>query len=257
MNTETHTPRGALGHRIAWATGPLAVALVAGAVYNGLVAPMDAGLGFALTLSALGASLATALLTRNRALQRAAWISAPVCWLLTFYEWFGYSLTGSLWGWTDYLAAPAFFALMAMPPCWFLLAVWRRTGPFLAEAGALTIMAMALFVLNIYVSTALDPASPAGWLALVYAAATALLALAAWRQADRRVAYGFFAVLLAAVAAGSPWLFHSEDPEFSPPGMIGIEVFAPGMVVVAVVAALLQFAWTAWRKPRSGGPSAA
>ncbi|MFB9659535.1 hypothetical protein ACFQS3_07160 [Glycomyces mayteni] len=261
MHTDTHSSRGALGHRIAWATGPLAAALVAAAVYNGQIAPMDPGLGLILDFAALWAALATSLLTRSRALRLTAQIAAPVLWIVSFYDWFAWAWMGSTLGWTDSFASPIFFALMAMPPFWLLLAVWRRTstgaGSFLAEAGALTVMAMALFVLTIYLSSAVDPASPAGWLALVFGAAAALVALAAWRRAGRRVAYGFVALLFAAVAAGSPWLFHSEDPDFSPPGIIGVEVFAPGVIAVAAIATALQFAWTAWRKPRTGEPAGA
>ncbi|MEU6250018.1 hypothetical protein [Glycomyces sp. NPDC047010] len=257
MSTETHTPRGALGHRIAWATGPLVIVLVAAALYNGWVAPMDPAIGFALDFTALWAAIATALLTRNRVLQRTAWVLAPVCWILAFYDWFGYGWTGSAWGWTDALFTPAFFVLMAMPPCWLAFAVWHRKGSLLAEAGALAVMAMALFVLTIYISTAVDPADPTGWFILIYGAAAALLALAAWRRADRRIAYGFIAVLLAVLAAGSHWLFYNADPALSPPGFIGIEVFAPGVVAVGVLAGALQFGWNAVKKHRTKEPAAA
>ncbi|MEU5870197.1 hypothetical protein AB0A73_01395 [Glycomyces sp. NPDC047369] len=261
MDTETQAPRGTLGHRIAWATAPLAVALVAAGIYNGWVAPMDDALGLIFDFAALWAAVATALLTRNRALKLTALAAAPVLWVVSFYDWFGYMWTGSLLAWTEYFVGPIFFVLMAMPPCWLLLAVWRRAGSgpssLLAEAGGLAVLAMSLFVLTIYISTAVDPGDPTVWLVLVYGAAAALLALAARRRPQRRVAYGFLAILLAALAAGSHWLFYSPDPEAYPPGFIGIEVFAPGVIVVAAVAAGLQFAWSARQKRRTVEPAAA
>ncbi len=261
MTTETHTPRGALGHRIAWATGPLVLVLVAASIYNGWVAPMDAALGLILDFAALWAAIATALLARGRLLKLTALIAAPILWVVSFYDWFGYMWTGSTWVWTEYFVGPIFFVLMAMPPCWLLLAVWRRSrsgaGSFLAEAGGLAVMAMALFFLTIYISSAVAPADPTGWLVLVHGAAAALLALAAWRRAERRIAYGFLAALLGAVAAGSHWLFFSPDPDFNPPGFIGIEIFVPGLIVVAAVAAALQFAWSATQKRRAEEPTTA
>lgn len=263
MDTETQPPPGTLGHRIAWATGPLAVLLAAASIYNGWVAPMDAALGLILDFAALWAAVATALLTQGRALRLTALIAAPILWVVSFYDWLAYQWmgsdwSGSGWAWTEYVVTPIFFVLMAMPPVWLLLAVWRRPrsgpGSVLAEAGAFAVMAMALFVLTIYISTTIEPADPTVWFVLVYGAASALLALTGWRRADRRIAYGFLATLLAAVAAGSHWLFYSSDHESNPPGMIGVEVFVPGVIVVAAVAAALQVGWTAWRKPRTGGP---
>lgn len=261
MTTTSNTTGGTARHRIAWVTGALAVALIALSVFNDYVAPMDSAFGTVVCFAALWAAVATGLCAGNRALKRAAWIIAPVCWIYTFYAWFGYIWTGSDWALGDALMTPVFVALIAMPPVWLLLTVWRRprggAGSLLAEAGAITVLAFALFVLTIHISTAVEPASPAGWLALVYAGAAALLAFAARRRPDRRIAYGFMAVLLVALAIGSPWLFHSDDPDVVPPGFIGIEVFAPGALAVAVLAAVLQVAWTAARRSRAAAPEQA
>lgn len=258
MTAPTPTSSNAFKHRIAWVTAPLAIAFIAAGILNDYIAPMDPALGLVANFAALWAAIATGLCTGNRALKRTAWILVPLCWILAFYAWVGYLWMGSDWAWSDYVVTPIFYALMAMPPCWLILAVWRRRRPgadtFLVEAGALVVLAMALFVLTIYISTAVEPRSPAGWLALLFTAAAALLVFAAWRRPRRRVAYGFVALLLAAIAVGSPWLFYSEDPDIAAPGFIGVEVFAPvALIVVPAVAATLQVAWTAWRKHRTGG----
>ncbi|MEU6860358.1 hypothetical protein AB0B28_15990 [Glycomyces sp. NPDC046736] len=244
-----------VGHRIAWITGPLTIALVTAGILNDFIGTMDSAISLIAHFAALWSAVATALLAGSRALKRTALILAPICWFLTFYAWFGYMWTGSDLAWSEHVLTPIFIVVMAMPPCWLLLAVWRPSRPgvdsFLAEAGALVLLAMVLFVLTMYISSTVDPASPVGALAALYAAAAVLVVLAAWRRAGRRVAYGFVALLFAALAAGSPWLFHSEDPDVNPPGFIGIEVFAPGAIAAGVVAVVLQVAWTAARK-RSG-----
>jgi hypothetical protein len=259
MTTASHTT-GTTRHRIAWITGPLTVALLALSVFNDYVAPMDAALGVIACFAALWAAVATGFCAGNRAMKRAAWIAAPICWILTLYAWFGYIWTGSSWPLGEALVTPVFIMLLAMPPGWLLLAAWRprsRAGSHPAETGAVAVLVMSLFVLTIYISSAVEPASPAGWLALVYTAAGALLATTAWRRPDRRIAYGFLAILLAAIAIGSPWLFHSDDPDAVPPGFIGIEVFAPGALVVGALAAALQAAWTARQRSRAAEPEQA
>jgi hypothetical protein len=225
------------------------------------VAPMEPILGLIAHFTALWTAIATALRTGNRSLRRAAWILVPICWILCLYDWFGYLWTGSDLAWSGYVVTPIFYILLTMPAAWLLLAAWKGTrfgvDSFLPEAGALVILAMALFILTIHISTLVEPASPAGWLALLYTATAGLLVLAAWRRPNRRVAYGFVVVLLAAIAVGSPWLFYSEDPDIAPVGFIGVEVFAPvALIVVPAIAATLQAAWTAWRKTRPGVDSA-
>jgi hypothetical protein len=257
MTSVTSTSGDAVRHRISWITGALTIALIPAGILNDHVAPMQPELGLIAHFAALLTAIATALCAGNRVLKRTAWILVPVCWILSFYGWLGYIWTGSGSDWSDDAVTPIFYALIAMPPAWLILAVWKRTrsgtGSFLAEAGALVVLALMLFVLTLHISTVVEPKSPAGWLALLYAAAAGLLVLAAWRRPSRRVAYGFVALLLAAIAAGSHWLFYREDPAVTPVGFIGIEVFAPvALLLVPVVAATLQLAWTSWRKTRTG-----
>jgi hypothetical protein len=251
MTTATETPAATVGHRIAWITGALTVALAAAGILNDYLGPMDVAPGLVAHFAALCAAVATALLSGNRFLTRTAWVLAPLCWLLALYAWFGYLWEGSELPWADYVVTPIFLALMAAPPLLLLLTVRRPTGPgaFAAEAGALIIIALSLFVLTLYISTQAEPGSPAGWLALLYTGAAGLLVFTAWRRPDRRVAYGFVVLLLVALAAGSPWLFYSADPEETPVGFIGIDVFAPvALILVPAVAATLQVAWNARRK---------
>lgn len=255
MTTTELTPEASARHRVSWISAALTIALIPAGIAVDYVAPMEPILSLIAHFTALWTAIATALCTGNRGLKRAAWILAPFCWILSLYDWFGYVWTGSELALSGSVATAIFYVLMAMPPAWLLLATGERTrsevNSFLPEAGALVILAMALFILTIDISTRVEPASPAGWLALLYAAAAGLLLLAAWRRPSRRVAYGFVALLLAAVAAGSHWLFYSEDPDTAPIGFIGIEVFAPGaLIVVPAIAATLQASWTAWRKTR-------
>ncbi|RRR98126.1 hypothetical protein [Glycomyces terrestris] len=249
MTTSTHT--SAAAGRIAWVTGPLAVVLVAAGIAVGYLVSMEPVLSLVMHFAALLAAVATALCAAGRGLRLAGWALVPVCWVLSFYDWFGYGWEGSWWAWPDYVVDPIFYALMAMPAALLMAAVWRGPGSLLAEAAALVLLATSLWVLTISIGTATDPASPAGWLALVFAAAAVLVGVAAWRRPARRVAYGFLALLLALIAAGGPWLFHTEDPDAAPVGYLGVETFVPAVVAAAAVAAGLQFTWTALRKSRT------